>query len=182
MLTIFGRKRLTEQQVAKLFVNGIQSLIDEGFTTVANLVNDSPEFVRRPSVGEEDSGSFTLIVLAGNLQIIPQYFEAGRDRRITEHILTKFAELYEIDKMQLAHMVGEARKFIKRKNHPNKNVESGMAKALFARWELNSHQEEYFRSLSAPNPIIIQRLRDAMKNFLWNWEFTLSHYRIVHST
>ena len=179
LTTIFGRKKLTEQQVARIFSNGVQALIDEGFMTVAALVNDSPEFVTRPSIGESDSGPFTLIVLAGNLQIIPEHFEAGRDRRIAEHILTGFAELYEIDKMKLAHMVGDARKFIKRKNHPGKNVETGMAKALFARWELNTHQEEYFRSLAAPNPIIIQRLRDAMKTFLWNWDSMQEHYRIV---
>lgn len=181
MLTLFGRKKLTEEQVARIFVNGIQSLIDEGFMTVAALVNDSPEFVSRPSIGEADSGAFTLIVLAGNLQIIPAYFDAGRDKRIAEHILSKFADLYEIEKMKLAHMVGDTRKFMNRKNHPGKNVETGMAKALFARWELNPYQEEYFRSLAAPNPIIIQRLRDALKTFLWNWETIHDNYRIVQT-
>ncbi len=181
MLTLFGRKKLTEEQVARIFVNGVQSLIDEGFMTVASLVNDSPEFVSRPCIGDADGGSFTLIVLAGNLQIIPQHFDAGRDKRIAEHILSKFADLYEIEKMKLAHMVGDTRKFMNRKNHPGKNVETGMAKALFARWELYPFQEEYFRSLGAPNPVIIQRLRDALKTFLWNWETIHDNYRIVQT-
>lgn len=179
MLTLFGKRKLTEEQVAHIFVNGIQALIDDGFMTVAGLVNDSPEFVKPPSIEETDSGPFTLIVLAGNLQVIPRHFESGRDKRIVEHILSKFSELYEIEKMQLARMVSDTRKFMNRKNHPGKNVETAMAKALFWRWELNPYQEEYFRSLNAPNPIIIQRMRDALKNFLWNWETIHDSYKII---
>jgi hypothetical protein len=179
MLTLFGKKKLTEDKVANVFVNALQVMIDEGFTEVAGLINDSPEFVKPPSIDVNDSGAFTMIVLAGNIQRIPNYFDSGQDKRITEHILEKFSELYEINKMELAENIGETRKFMSRKNHPSKNTLNAMAKAVFCKYGLNEYQEEYFKSLQAPNPILIQRLKDALENFLWDWEALTTKYRIV---
>lgn len=179
MLTFFGKKKLTEAKVAHVFVNAIQALVDNGFDEIVGLINDSPEFVRPPQVSPDDIGPFTLVVLAGNLQRIPEFFEGGQDKRIAEHILARFAEMYELDKMELARMVADTRKFMMRKNHPSKNVPTAMAKALFCRYELNKYQEEYFRSLDAPNPIFIQRLREAIENFLWDWKAFQGKFRIV---
>lgn len=179
MLTLFGKKKLTEEKVANIFVNATQALIDKGFEDMTGLINDSHEFVRRPSINPEDVGPFTLIVIAGNLQRIPDYFEAGQDKRITEHILYKFSEIYEIDKMELAQMVADTRKLMMRKNHPSKNVPTAMAKALFCKYGLNEKQETYFKELHAPNPIFIQRLREAMDNFLWDWEGFRQRYKVA---
>lgn len=181
MITLFGKKKLTEEKAAHIFVNGVQQLIDEGFEDVVGLINDSPEFLSQPNVTPEDSASFTVIVLAGNLQLIPRFFESGQDRRITEHILEKFADLYDLDKMRLAQMVSETRKLMMRKNHPSKSVTNAMARTIFSRYELNQFQEKYFRSLDSPNPILIQRLKEAMENFLWNWDILLEKYRVVQT-
>lgn len=179
MLTLFGKKKLTEEQVANVFINAVQSLIDSGFDDMAGLINDSPEFMSRPSIGEDDLGAFTLVVLAGNLYSIPQHFEAGQDKRITEHILEKFAAVYELDKMELAKMVGETRKLMSRKNHPSKNVPTGMAKVLFCRYGLNKYQDDYFKNLDVPNPIFIQRLKEALDTFIWDWTPLLQKYKVV---
>ena len=179
MLTLFGKKRISEDRVANVFVNGIQALIDSGFDNVVGLINDSPEFIQPPGIKADDIGVFTMIVLSGNIQMIPAHFDSGQDKRITELILEKFATLYEIDKMELAVMVGDTRKFMSRKNHPSKNTLNGMAKGLFCRMELNGFQEPYFKSLQSPNPIFIQRLKDALENFMWDWASITEKYRIV---
>lgn len=179
MLTLFGKKKLTEEKVAHLFVNAIQTLIDEGYRDVAGLINDSPEFVKSPGIGPEGIGPFTLVVLAGNIQVLPQYLDAGQDKRITAHILDKFAELYEMDKMALAQLIADTRQFMARKNHPSKMVGSAMARALFCRFELGKYQEEYFRNLDVPNPIFLQRFKEAMEHFLWDWEGFLQKYKIA---
>jgi len=181
MITLFGKKKLTEEKAANIFINGIQLLIDEGFSDVTGLINDSPEFLSPPNLDSEDNGAFTIIVLAGNLQVLPSYFEAGQDRRITQHILEKFAELYEIDKMGLAKMVSETRKLMMRKNHPSKSVTNAMARTIFCRYDLNMYQEKYFKSLDSPNPIFIQRLKEAMETFLWNWDALLEKYKVVQA-
>jgi hypothetical protein len=181
MLTLFGKRKLTEEKVAHMFVNGIQAMIDDGFEAVAGLINDSPEFQYPPVIEEDQSGSFALIILSGNLQEMPRYFESGQDKRIAEHILSKFAELYEIDKFQLARLVGETRKFMARKNHPSKNVVNGMAKALFCRFELNKYQDSYFKELNSPNPIFVQRLKEAMDNFMFDWETVRQKYKVVQT-
>ncbi len=179
MLAFFGKKKLNEVKVANIFVNAVQRLIDNGFEEVVGLINDSPEFVSKPHISPDDIGPFTLVVIAGNLQRIPEHFDSGQDRRIAEHILEHFAEIYELDKMELAQMVSETRKFMMRKNHPSKNVPTAMAKALFCRYELNKHQEGYFKSLDTPNPIFLQRLKEALENFLWDWRAFHSKYKVV---
>lgn len=179
MLTIFGKKKISEERVANIFVNGIQALIDSGFESVVGLINDSPEFTHSPQITQDEIGTFTMIILSGNLQIIPQHFDSGQDKRITEHILSKFADLYGIEKMDLAQMVADTRKFMARKNHPSKNVLNGMAKGLFCKLGLNDFQEDYFKNLHSPNPIFIQRLREALENFMWSWEAITEKYRIV---
>ncbi|MFT6997069.1 MAG: hypothetical protein ACJAQ4_000814 [Cryomorphaceae bacterium] len=181
MITLFGKKKLTEESVANIFVNGVQLLIDEGFEDVVGLINDSPEFLTPPNLAKEDSGAFTVIVLAGNLQVIPRHFEAGQDRRITQYILEKFADLYETDKMNLAKVVSETRKLMMRKNHPSKSITNAMARTVFSRYELNQYQEAYFKSLDSPNPILVQRLKEAMENFLWNWDSLLLKYKVVQT-
>jgi hypothetical protein len=181
MITLFGKKKLTEEKVAHIFVNGVQLLIDEGFADVIGLINDSPEFLSPPNLDSEDAGAFTTIVLAGNLQILPNHFEAGQDRRITQHILEKFADLYGMDKMNLAKMVSDTRKLMMRKNHPSKSVTNAMARTIFCRYELNKFQEKYFKSLDSPNPIFIQRLKEAMETFLWNWDALLEKYKVVQA-
>lgn len=181
MLTLFGKKKITEEKVAHIFVNGIQALIDEGFEDVVGLINDSPEFIRPPEIDIENSGPFTMIVLAGNLHIIPRYFDSGKDKRIGRLIMKELAELYDKDEMELLSKVNETRKFIMRKNHPSKSVTNAMAKGIFCKYGLNEYQEKYFRTLGSPNPIFIQRLKEAMENFLWEWETVLDRYKVVQT-
>jgi len=181
MITLFGKKKLTEEKVANIFINGIQTLIDEGFEDVIGLINDSPEFLTSPNISSDDNGAFTEIVLAGNIQTISGYFDAGQDKRIIQRILEKFSELYETDKMVLAKMISDTRSFMMRKNHPSKSVTNAMARTIFCKYELNQYQEKYFKSLDSPNPIVIQRLKSAMENFLWNWDALLDRYKVVHS-
>lgn len=179
MLTLFGKKKLTEEKVANVFVNAIQVMIDQGFDDVVGLVNDSPEFLQPPNMDNEQIGPFTMIVLSGNLQEIPKHFAAGQDKRITELILEKFAALYDMEKMELAKLVGETRKFMSRKNHPSKNTVIGMSKAMFCKYKLNDFQEDYFKNLHAPNPIVIQRLKDALENFMWDWKTITEKYKVI---
>jgi hypothetical protein len=179
MLTLFGKKKLTEDKAANIFVNAVTNLIDQGYSEIASLINDSPEFVIRPCIGAEGMGPFTLIVLSANLQQLPMHLEAGQDKRVTDLILDKLARMYELDKMQLAQMIAETRQFMQRKNHPSKVVSSAMAKALFCRFELSKYQEEYFKTLDVPNPIFLQRLKEAMENFLWSGELFHQKYKLV---
>jgi hypothetical protein len=176
---MFGKKKLTEEKAANIFVNAVQALIDEGYQDITGLINDSPEFVSRPEIGAEGMGAFTMVVLAANLQELPQHFESGQDKRITENVLEKFAALYELDKMVLAKLIAETRQFMTRKNHPSKVVSSGMAKALFCKYGLSKYQEEYFKTLGVPNPIFLQRFKEAMENFIWDWDAFLQKHKIA---
>ena len=66
-----------------------------------------------------------------------------------------------------------------RVNHPSKNPVYAMSKAMFFKYKLNGHQEEYFRELNTPNPIFLKNMDEWMKNFLWDWTTFTEKYRIV---
>jgi len=80
MLTIFGRKKVTADRVAHIFAHNIIETVETGFADVAGFINDSPEFVQSPGIGENDYGKFLMIVLAGNYSYISILITAWTSR------------------------------------------------------------------------------------------------------
>ncbi len=180
MLTLFGKKKVTEDKIANAYVNAILNTIAEGFTDVAELINTDPEFVSAPHVDPKDHQAFLLIVIAGNLKFIPQYFESGQDKRIEEHAIAGFSHALGIDKDRFREIMNDYRSFLSRVNHPSKKTLYAMSKAVFYKYELNPYQKPYFKSLNTPNPIFLKRLDDIMENFLWSWDGFLEKYKVCN--
>ena len=61
MFKIFGKKRIKDDKAANIFVNTIFETVDEGFPLVADLINNSPEFVKSPNVNANDSDAFFFV-------------------------------------------------------------------------------------------------------------------------
>jgi hypothetical protein len=179
MLTIFGKKKLSDERVANIFVNSLLETVEKGFPEVAGFINDSPEFVSSPHVESTDYGRFLMIVLAGNLSNLGKHFQDGQDRAIMQHSIRKFASVFDMENEQFARMVKDYRSFMSRVNHPSKNVLYAMSKAMFFKYELNAFQVEYFRNLNTPNPIFLKNLDEVMNNFLWDWDAFEDKYKVV---
>ena len=179
MLTLFGKKKISENKMANVVINGVMTMVDQGFDEVCGLIEDDPEFETPPQLNRQDSYPFTIIVLAGNLKRIPLYFPAGKDQRIISLCLTKAADVFGMDKADVEDEVKEYQSYMSRINHPSKNVVLAMAKAVFHVYNLNPYQEEYFRNLETPNPMFLKRMREMMGNFLWDWDYWLEQYKIV---
>jgi hypothetical protein len=64
-------------------------------------------------------------------------------------------------------------------NHPSHNVLYGMSKTVFYKYELAQFQDEYFREMRAPNPILLKRLDDIMRNYVWDWDAYLSKIKLT---
>ena len=58
MLTLLRKKKLTDNQVANIFVNGIIKPAETAFPELAGFINDCPEFTVSPSLEEKDYGRF----------------------------------------------------------------------------------------------------------------------------
>ena len=69
MFSSFTKKKLSDNQVANVFINGIFDSVDNGFAEVAEMINEDSAFVTRPNIPTSDSGQFGLIVIVGNLRV-----------------------------------------------------------------------------------------------------------------
>lgn len=178
---IFGKlvkQKLTEEQVATLFVNTTFESVESGWPVIAEYLNDCPHFVASPEVDPNDYGRFLLAVVVANLQSIPKHFEAGVDRRLVQRICAKFARAIGIPTDDFTRKVSAYRSFMKQVNQPSKKLDRGMARLVMYKYQLMPFQEDYFSSMSNPHPHIEKELRSMMLHFLWDWEEFVSTYRV----
>ncbi len=176
--TIFKRK-LSDNQLANVFVNAMLEVIDKGFVEVAALIKEDPAFVSVPNISETNDGHFTMIVIVGNLNLLEESFDAVQSTRLEEIISAKFAEIFEMSEGDFYTHLEAYKSFMGKVNHPSKNVLYSMSKAMFHKYRLNEYQDEYFRNMQCPNPLFLKRMDEVMQNFIWNWEAFFKRYKMV---
>lgn len=178
MLGTLIKRRLSDNQVANVFVNALLEVVDNGFKEVAALINEDPIFVASPNIQPNQDGEFALIIFVGNLSFLESTFEAEQAYRVEKLIFEKLGKLYGMSETNFANLVREYQSFISRVNHPSKNMIYGMSKAIFHKYKLNDFQDEYFRRMQAPNPLFLKRMDEVMQNFIWNWDAFFKKYKI----
>ena len=174
------RRKLTEEQVAALFVETTFETVEQGWPEIAAFLNESPVFIQRPNLDEEDYGRFLMIIVSANLQLIPKHFESEVDRQIIQHICSKLR--WPLAQPGRLHLKGENyRSFMKQINRPSKNLVTAMTRAIFYKYHLNQFQEPYFRDMNTPEPNIQRELKSLMAHFLWDWDAFTENYRVSAS-
>ena len=170
MFSTLIKRRLTDNQVANIFINAIFDSVDKGFEEVALLINEDTAFSSSPNININNNREFGLIVIVGNLSYLESNFEADQTERVEKIIFEKLSKLYAIDVSSFKKLIKEYQSFISRVNHPSKNWVYGMSKAIFYKYKLNEFQDEYYKRVQAPNPLFLKRMNEIMVNFIWNWE------------
>jgi hypothetical protein len=178
MLGTLIKRRLSDNQVANVFVNALLEVVDNGFKEVAALINDDAAFVASPNITPEQDGEFALIVIVGNLSYLESTFEADQAFRVEKLIFEKLGKLYGMSEQDFTKLVREYQSFMTRVNHPSKNMIYAMSKAIFHKYNLNEFQDTYFKRLSAPNPLFLKRMDEVVGNFIWNWDSFFKKYKI----
>lgn len=178
LLNWLSKGKLTDEQVANIFVNTSFETVEVGWPQVASLINLMPEFEKAPELDSEDYGKFLMIVVAANLSHIPHHFDHGVDRAIIRRCIAKFSLALGVSKEKFASKVKEYRSFMKKINHPSKNTTRAMTMAIIYKYDLIACQDKYFRDMNVPNPIIQQALKEVMSNFLWDMEDISDKYKI----
>jgi hypothetical protein len=178
MLGTLIKRRLSDNQVANVFVNALLDVVDNGFKEVAALINDDAAFVASPNITPEQDGEFALIVIVGNLSYLESTFEADQAFRVEKLIFEKLGKLYGMSEQDFTKLVREYQSFMTRVNHPSKNMIYAMSKAIFHKYNLNEFQDTYFKRLSAPNPLFLKRMDEVVGNFIWNWDSFFKKYKI----
>ena len=170
MFSTLIKRRLTDNQVANIFINAIFDSVDKGFEEVALLINEDTAFSSSPKININNNREFGLIVIVGNLSYLESNFEADQTERVEKIIFEKLSKLYAIDVSSFKKLIKEYQSFISRVNHPSKNWVYGMSKAIFYKYKLNEFQDEYYKRVQAPNPLFLKRMNEIMVNFIWNWD------------
>ena len=172
------KKKLSDNQVANIFINAIFDSVDQGFQEIASLINEDPVFVSPPNVEANASGEFGMIIIVGNLSFLESTFDADQASRVEALIFKKLSLVYDMDEEAFVKLIRGYQKFISRVNHPSKNWIYGMSKAIFHKYRLNEFQDEYFKRMRAPNPLFLKRMDEVVSNFIWNWDAFFKKYRI----
>lgn len=176
---IFGKKKLKEDKLANIFVNSVLQTVDECFSDIVGIINESPEFVQPPNIESDNDSKFLLIVISANLKEIPKHLEAHQDNRMINLIITKLCGVFDVNFDKLEGILREYQSYLSRVNHPSNNNLYAISKAVFFKYELGQYQEDYFKNMNSPNPLFLKRLDEAMKLFLFNWAETKDNYQIV---
>jgi hypothetical protein len=178
MLGTLLKKRLSDTQLANVFLNGIFEIVDNGFVEVVDLINEDLAFVSSPSIPAERNGQFTMIVVVANISSLETTFETVQANRIEKIIFEQLGSLMGVTAIDAEAKVREYQKFMQRINHPSKNMVYAMSKAVFQKYDLNDFQDEYFKRLQSPNPLFLKRMDQVMINFLWDWDSFFKKYKI----
>ena len=178
MLSAIFKKKLTDEQLVNVFVNGILESIDNGFNDVISLIEEDPAFIRKPSLKGVSDGHFIMIVISGNIKALDTFFSPIQQQNIEPLIFKSFAEVFQMTEKEFISYYNSYSSFMSRVNHPSKVILYGMSKAMFHKYNLNDFQESYFKSMDTPNPLFLKRMDGIMKNFRWNWDAFFKRYKM----
>ena len=178
MIRSFLKRKLTDNQLANIFVNGLLEVIDNGFKDVSSLINEDSAFESSPGISPEANSEFTLIVIVGNLVTLESSFDSDQAHRVEQLIYQKFAAIFSMSESSFSTLIKDYKNFITRVNHPSKNMLYGMSKAIFHKYNLNDFQDEYFKRMQAPNPLFLKRMDEVMSNFIWDWDVFFKKYKL----
>jgi len=179
MITSIWKKKISEEKVANIFINTVLELVQSTFADVAEVINSDPEFVSRPNISERDSDKFLMIILSGNLKMLSQHFEEGKDDKVREHIYPKLAKVFGMEEKALRGIISDYQSYMSRINYPSKNTHYAMSKAVFYKYNLNAFQKEYFKNLDTPNPVFLKHLDELVEQFIINWEDFQEKYKVT---
>lgn len=182
MMFNWGKKRLKCDEIARMFVHATLDSVEDAWPDVAGLMRESIHFERPPEIDEGDAAPFLLVVLAGNLDFIPKFFEGGSEHRLISAILAALSKELELPVDQLAARIGRVREEMVKLNRPSKKTLSAMSRGLYLGYDLNGYQEEYFRSLNVPNPRFLMQMEEVLQHFLWDWTSFQEQYRLQLET
>lgn len=180
MLSTMFKKKLSNEQLANVFVNGVLDVIDKGFEEVMSLIQEDPAFETPPTLTNANDGHFTMIIIVGNLGYLDSSFDHQQVADLESLIIQKFATVYDLTPEEFQNYIDDYKSFMNRVNHPSKNILYSMSKGIFHKYNLNQYQDDYFKKMVCPNPLFLKRMDDVLSNFIWNWEAFFKRYKMIN--
>ena len=177
MLGSLIKRKVDAEKFSNIFVNSMLEVTESGFRDLKDMIEHDPAFIAVPEISPKCADRFLLIITTGNLNLLVEHFEVHEANELRQLIIRKFANIYEMDAAEFNELIEETNSFISQVNHPSKNLLYGMSKAIFHQFNLNDYQEEYFRTMKTPNPLLLKRMDEVVNHFLWDWNQFFKRHR-----
>lgn len=178
--SLFGKKKLKEQHVAKVMVGTLNELAEETFPTLTDFLNDVPELKESPSIKPHQLEWFLYIIFSANLYNLKFHFESNQLNRMRILIIDEFIESLQDREHDLTlEQINNYEEYITGIDRSIDDLPKAMATAIFNKFGINDCQVDHFQKINTPNPIIIKSIEDATKNYIWNWPDLLDKYKMV---
>jgi hypothetical protein len=178
MFASLTKRKLSDNQIANIFVNALFEATDNGFEELSKMINEDTVFETSPNLGPGSEGHFNMVVISANLSVLESTFESDQAERVENLVFAKLAQIYCIEPVEAKTKIKEYQSLLSRVNHPSKNIVYAMSKGVFHTYKLAQYQREaYFKSIGNPNPLFLKRLDEVMELFLWDWDSFFKKYR-----
>jgi hypothetical protein len=141
MFSSILKKKLSEDQVSNIFINGIFDVIDRGFELVAGAINEDPCFISSPSIDTKNVNEFALIVITGNIIEMERLFDGQSGTRVINLVYDKLASVYKMEELEMRQLIQDYKSYMKRVNIPSKTTLYAMSKAVFHKYGLTVPME-----------------------------------------
>lgn len=178
MLNAILKRKITDDQLANLFVNMILESVDNCYEEIVNLIKDDVAFVTPPKLETLGMDHLLLIVFGANITLSQNVLDPVPAAKLNRLVEKKLANVFEKSEEEFAPILKDYQAFVNHINFPSKNLVYGMSKAIFVKYELAQYQDQYFRELKAPNPMFLQRFNEITELFLLDWDAFFKKYRI----
>ena len=178
-ITSIFKKKVSEEKVAEGFINIIFNAVDTSFADVADLLNNDVNLVSSGKITADNQDDFLMIIISGNFKLLDNYFFEGQEDRIRELIIDKLSAIYEIDTKEMLSVIEKMHRYFKKINYPSKTTTRAMSLAVFYKYKLNEYQEEYFKNINGPDPILWKNIDDVVDQFVIKWDTITEKYRIT---
>jgi hypothetical protein len=181
VFSLFGKKRLKEEYVAKVFVSTINGLAMESFPILKDYLNDVPELKCSPEIEDNQLEWFLYIVFSANLYHLKDHFDTDQHNRMRILVIDEFIESLEDqshDKV-LSHINLYEDYVAGLDRSQSDDLGRIMALAIFQKYGLNKCQDDHFQNINQPNPTIIKAISEITDSFIWNWDDLLGNFKLV---
>lgn len=181
VFSLFGKKRLKEEYVSKVFVSTINGLALESFPILRDYLNDVPELKCSPQIKKDQIEWFLYIVFSANLYNLKNYFSADQHNRMRILVIDEFIESLQGQAHDevLGHINVYEDYIATLDRSENEGLGKIIALAIFQKYGLNECQIDHFQKMNKPNPIVIKAISEITENFIWNWDDLLENYKLT---
>lgn len=181
VFSLFGKKRLSEEHIAKVFVSTINGLAIDTFPILRDYLMDVPELACPPKIKENQMEWFLYIVFSANLYNLRTAFQGDQHDRMRILIIDEFiASLEGKSEDAVLEQINNYEDYIAALDRrENDGLGKIIALAIFNKYGLNDCQVEHFQKMNMANPIIIKAMMEITENFIWNWNDILENYKLV---